>query len=54
MTDIQEKISEKNERNVFARVFYARSDKDAIAAWKEELSKILQIFHVCSVYSVRH
>ena len=52
MADIQERVSEKNERNTLTRAFYAGSDKDAIVAWKQEFSKILQIFHVCSVDSV--
>ena len=37
---------------MLTRAFYARSDKDVIAAWKQEFSKILQIFHVCLVSSV--
>ena len=46
MTDIQGKIIEKNERSVLSRAFRAKSDKDAIAAWKQEFNKILQIFNV--------
>ena len=53
MATIQEEIAEKNERNVLTRAFYARSEKDAIAAWKQEFSTILQIFQVCSVDFVR-
>ena len=52
MDDVQEKVIEKNDRNVFARAFYTKSDKDAIAAWKQEFSTILQIFQVRSVGSV--
>ena len=47
MADIQKEIAKKNDRNLFTRAFYAKSDKDAIAAWKQEFSKILQIFQVC-------
>ena len=54
MDDIQEEIVKKNGRGVLARAFYAKSDKDAIAAWKQEFSKILQIFQVRSVGSVWH
>ena len=54
MADVQGKIVKKNERNVVARVFYAKSDKDAIAAWKQEFSKILQIFQVCPLCFVWH
>ena len=52
MDDIQERVFEKNDRSVLARAFYVKSDKDAIVAWKQEFSKILQIFQVCSVGSV--
>ena len=48
MTDIQRRIDEKNERNAFSRGFHAQSDKDAIAAWKQDFLRILQIFNVCS------
>ena len=53
MADIQEKIVKKNDRNVLTRALYAKSDRDAIAAWKQEFSKILQIFQVCLLGSVR-
>ena len=54
MADIQGKIIKKNERNVVARAFYARSDKDAIAAWEQEFDKILQIFQVRPLCFVWH
>jgi len=54
MADVQEKVVKKNERNVVARAFYAKSDKDAIAAWKQEFSKILQIFQVRPLTFVWH
>src|SRR5260221_3467539 len=41
----------KNQRNVFSRAFHAQSDKDAIAAWKQHLNRILITFNVCSVVS---
>ena len=51
MADVQGKVIEKNERGVLSRTFYAKTDKDAIAAWKQEFNKILQIFNVRSVCS---
>ena len=52
MANIQRKIDERNKRNVFSRALHAQGDKDAIAAWKQEFNKILQIFNVRSVGSV--
>ena len=46
MTSIQGKIVVKNERNILYRGFYAKSDKDEIAAWKQEFKTILEIFNV--------
>ena len=46
MDNVQQKIVEKNERNVFSRALHAKSDKDAIATWKQEFNRILQIFNV--------
>ena len=52
MDNAQKNIVEKNERNVLSRALHARSDKDAIAAWKQEFNRILQIFSVRQVGSV--
>ena len=52
MADIQRRVDEKNDRNVFSRVLHAQSDKDTIAAWKEDLNRLLHIFNVRSVGSV--
>ena len=51
MTSIQGKIVEKNGRNPLSRAFYAKSDKDEIAAWKQEFMMILGIFNVRSADS---
>ena len=48
MANIQASIGEKNKRNMFSRALHAQSDKDAIAAWKQDFLRILQIFNVCS------
>ena len=49
MANIQRKIEEKNKRNMLSRVLYAQGDKEAIAAWKQDFTRILQVFQVCSV-----
>ena len=46
MDKIQEKITEKGRRNWLSRVIHAKSDKDAVAAWKLDLNRILHIFNV--------
>jgi len=51
VADIQRRVDEKNDRNVFSRVLHAQSDKDTIAAWKDDLNRLLQIFNVRSVGS---
>ena len=51
MASIQRKIVEKNERSIVFRAFYAKSDKDEIAAWKQEFKTILEIFNVRSADS---
>ena len=44
--------SHTEQDEVLSRTFYAKTDKDAIAAWKQEFNKILQIFNVRSVCSI--
>ena len=52
MDKIQEKITEKRGRNRLSRVLHAKSDKDAVAAWKLDLNRILHVFNVRSVASI--
>ena len=40
---------EQGKRNRFLRVFRAKRDKGAIAAWGQDLGMILNIFNVCSL-----
>ena len=46
MDNAQTTIVDKNERNVLSRALHAKSDKGAIAAWKQEFNRILQILKV--------
>jgi len=43
---------EKTERNALSRFVNAKNDKEMIATWKSDLSRILHVFNVCSVTSV--
>ena len=53
MAEIQGKIIEKRERNLFSQLAHAKHDKETIAAWKLDLIRILQVFNVRSADSVR-
>ena len=50
--NIREKIGNKRGRNRLSRVFHAKSDKDAVGAWKLDLSRILHVFNVRSITNV--
>ena len=52
VAEIQKKIVKKGKRNVAFRLFRAKNDKDVIAAWKQDLTRILDIFNVRSSGSV--
>jgi hypothetical protein len=39
---------EQGKRNAVSRLFHAKNDKDAIATWKSDLSRVLHIFNVRS------
>ena len=49
LAEIQRNVVAQGGRNLASRMFYSRNDKDAIAAWKQNLNTILQIFNVRSV-----
>ena len=43
---IQGKVIKQSGRKPLSKFLYASSDKNKIASWKSELSRILQIFNV--------
>ena len=49
--EIEKKVTEQSERHRFFRIILSRSDKDAIAGWKSDLNRILNVFNVRSVRS---
>ena len=53
MAGIQHKVIEKGKRNAVSQVFHSKNDKDAIAGWKQDLNRILQIFTVRSINPIR-
>ena len=48
VAEIQERVMGRSGRHGVTRFFHSRDDKDAIAAWKLELNRILHVFNVCS------
>ena len=51
VADIQKKVIKQSGRHAVSRFLRAGNDKDAIAAWKSDLNRILHVFNVCSVRS---
>ena len=47
VAEIQEKILKRSGRHRLSRFFHSRDDKDAVAAWKSDLNRILHVFNVC-------
>jgi len=45
VTEIQEKIVEKGERNLLSRLVHARNDKEIITSWRSDLNSILHVFN---------
>ena len=48
MAQIQRSVVKLGKRNAISRLFYAKGDKDTIAAWHSDLDRILQVFKVRS------
>lgn len=53
VVEIQRHIIERGERRAIFRPFHMMSDKRAIATWKSDFDRIIHIFNVRSVASVR-
>jgi hypothetical protein len=54
VAEIQRKVVKHGKRNAVLRFILANSDRDKIAAWKEDLFRVLQVFNVRSLYSVEY
>jgi len=53
VAEIQSNINKRGKRNKVSRMFHAKDDKEAIAAWRLDLNRILHVFNVRSVASAR-
>ena len=52
LADIEVKITKWGKRNAVSRVFRAKNDRETIAGWKSDLTKVLLIFNVSSLVFV--
>ena len=46
LTGIQKKVVKQGGRNAVSRFILAKSDKEKIAAWKQDLIRVLHVFNV--------
>ena len=53
VAEIQRKAVKRGKRSAVSRLLHAKYDKDVIAAWKLDLNRILHVFNVCSIVSLR-
>ena len=54
LSGIQKKVVKQGKRNVVSRFILAKSDKEKIAAWKQDLIRVLHVFNVRSIRPVGH
>ena len=54
LTEIQRKVVKQGKRHAASRFVLARSDKNKIAAWKQDLLRVLNVFNVGSIIYVGH
>jgi len=53
VAEIQKAVIKQGRRNVVSRHLHAKNDKEKIAAWKLDLNRILHVFNVRPIISVR-
>ena len=49
MAEILEKVIKRSGRNPVSRFLHAKNDKETIATWKADLTRILHVFNVRAV-----
>ena len=54
MAEIQGNVVKKGKQSLVSGFLNAKGDKDAIAAWRQDLVKILHVFNVRSASSIWH
>ena len=53
MAEIERNVIEQGRRNAVSRYLHAKDDKDKIAGWRSDLVRVLHVFNVRSIVSVR-
>ena len=51
VAEIQGNITKRDKRNAISRRFHAKSDNEAIVAWRSDLNGIIHIFNVRSTFT---
>jgi hypothetical protein len=54
MAKIQGKVVKQGKRNALYRFVLSKTDKDKIAAWRQDFIRVLHVFNVRSIRSVGH
>ena len=49
LSGIQRKVVKQSKRNAMYQFILAKGAKEKIAAWKQDLVRVLHIFNVCSI-----
>jgi hypothetical protein len=49
VAETQRKVVKQGKRNAVFRSIHARGDKEKIAAWKQDLVRVLHVFNVCLI-----
>ena len=52
VVEMQRSVDKRGKRNVVLRFMLSKVDKDKIAAWNQDLTRLLHIFNVRSIGSV--
>jgi hypothetical protein len=47
---MQRKVAKQAKRNPFSRFILAKSNKDKIAVWRQDLVRVLQVFNVRPIF----
>jgi hypothetical protein len=54
VTKIQGKVVKQGKRNALYRFVLSKTDKDKVAAWKQDFIRVLHVFNVRSISFVGH
>ena len=49
VVEMQRNVNKQGKRNAVVRFILAKADKDKIAAWNEDLVRVLHLFNVRSI-----